>query len=114
MSTRRIPHMIAGGKKENRLQQILGRTKRTPEDIKREEEEYKRQEEERILINGEVKALFEEHIIYGKKCYAARTHQLLKYLKSDINAIKFWKDRHIRKKYNIVNEVNFLFSISKS
>lgn len=91
---------------------------KTPEEIRQLEErrkhlaeEKQRKEEELIQIEGEIKALFKEYTIYGKKSYAAKVPKLLKYLKSDLNAVKFWQDRHIRKNYNITNEVNFLFSI---
>lgn len=81
------------------------------EEKKRKEEELQRKEAERIRKEGEVKALFDEIKVYGKNRYVARIQQLLEFLKLEKNAITFWENPHIRKLYDVSNQINFLFSI---
>lgn len=97
--------------KGNRLINIFGPNE-TPEQKQQKEAERKRLHDERIKREGEVKALFDEiGELYGKKIYKARVPELLDYLKTKKNAIKFWQDPHIKKIYNVANELGFILSI---
>lgn len=85
------------------------RAKRTldPEYAKRKEAE----EKERIRKESEVKALFDKITVNGKIRYVARVQQLLEFLKLEKNAVTFWENLHIRKLYDVSNQINFLCSI---
>ena len=85
--------------------------KRKEAEEKREKEELQRKEKERIRKEGEVKALFDEIKVYGKNRYVARIQQLLEFLKLEKNAVTFWENPHIRKLYDVSNQINFLCSI---
>lgn len=102
--------------KRNRLKELFRAHKMlTPEyeaEQNRLKEECRLREKERIQREGEVRVLlFDEYKTYGKKRYKAKVPQLLEFLKQDENAVTFWENQHIRKLYDISNEINFFSSI---
>ena len=101
--------------RNNYLKKLFGTRKINTPEYKAEQERLKEErrlrEEERIQREGVVRVLFDEYEIYNKKRDKAKVPQLLEFLKKDENAVTFWENQHIRKLYDISNEINFFSSI---